>query len=257
MYRPIWIIAALALGGAVGAQPTQFRKAHQFVIECRAGQTVAVVATCVRASVGYADRLNGVLYGPDGTTLARSDADPGEALALAATPQADGFCLLRCDPGMNAFTLDCGDATWCVDLTDRERKLEVITHSEPLYFWVPEGLPEFTLHVGGEASTVTVVNPAGEVAARQDVPIYTEHDISIKNAAPGAWQVQFALTEDLSVAFPPEIPPLLFPRPITQEELDRFQKRPAMSRFDGRPLLTSWLLDRGPPRSRRRCKADG
>lgn len=221
---------------AAPSGPTHLRKQHTLVIEARAGKTVTVELTAIRASLGYPDPLVFRLYGPDGKSAAQGRLPPGETKILTLTPAVDGFYLCEGNPGMNAFRADIRGAAWVVDL-GRTRQLNVIGHARPLYFFVPPKKNLLTLRFSGEHAGLKLLRPDGTVAVVRDLPQY--RPVTVTTPVPagqgGWWCMELSLAEDQSITFPEGIPPLVAEAPLSRSLLRSLTTGSLLVDFDLHP----------------------
>ncbi|MEA3403071.1 MAG: hypothetical protein U9R79_17650 [Armatimonadota bacterium] len=241
------IVAGIALGIAaapcVADGPTQFRKRHQLFLEARAGHAMELTFTAISASLGYPDALAYRIYGPSGTSAAQGRLEPGESRTFTLVPEADGLYAIDANPGMNAFSVEVGGATWGVNLA-HTRQLNLIDNARPLYFHVPPDLEELTLTFSGEPGRVELFAPDGSSVTARDLPQYETVTLTAP-VAPGQsgwWRMELELAEDQGITIPPEIPPYVTEQPLEPSLLAALGEGMALVDFDMRPTPVGQLL---------------
>lgn len=239
------VLAATSLSVICVAQeePTHFRKQHVIVIEAEPGRAVSLELTAIRASLGYPDALAYRIYGPDGASASGGRLEPGGSERIELVAEVAGLYLLDANPGMNAFSLRVEGAPWAVDI-HRTRRLNVIDHARPMYFRVPDDPGTLTLGFSGEAASVRLFGPDGELAAARELEQYEQAELTVP-VPPGQggwWRLELDLSEDQGVVFPEGVPPVVAAEPLSDDMLRRITEEPALVDFDMRPTPARQLV---------------
>ncbi len=257
MWRPELIVGLTALvaltGGAQEVQRTQLRHGHTLVIPAQAGEQIEGRMVAIAASTGYPDPLGYRLLDPGAKHVLHGEIPVGQDEALKFRARTAGAYLLLLDPQRNACALE--GVKYALDLGE-ERLLQIIKTARPVYFRVPTGVKRFTLDCSGEAATVWVMGPTGDVVLEQQIPQYEQRKLRV-NVPAGAdgklWSLRTKLAEDLGVRFDPVLPTIVSEWPETLAQVEKLGERAGFVKFDA--TLTPEKLLKAPPPSGKRLRA--
>ncbi len=234
MLKNIFLGLLLLSISAAASEPTHFRKQHTIAFYAKKGEPVALKVRCLRASVGYADNAAYTLLGPFGKLLEKGIVLVDREKTIRFAARVSGTYSIHVDPGMNAFAIEPSVRQWAVDISDG-RRLNIIRHARPLFFYVPKGTTAFTLKMHGEPGKVAIYDGDGALVKEQTLPLYKPVEILLpvgKGKDAAAWRMELELAEDQGILFPPSIPPYIAERPITETDLEYFAGGPGIARFD-------------------------
>ena len=248
---PLVFVTVASVSAAQEAPMTRLRHGHRLLIYADGGQNSAVHLAAVSASSGYPDPLTFDVLSPDGESIAHGVLQPGNDETVTWDAQAAGVWTLIGDPARNAFAIDIDSRLWAIELP-RGTPLQVISTARRLHFLVPTGIESFDLTLTGEAATVTILRPDGEVAATVHVPQYETVETTVpapRDARGKPWALDLKLAEDLAITFDQAIPPYVSEVPLTAADVEKLEKSSRLADFDLRPTPSRDLTEASPAES--------
>lgn len=153
------------------------------------------------------------VLGPDNAVLAEEQVGVGETKEIVVTCPATGTYTIVAQSGNMCSTVTCDAPGFVIDGT---KGLQLMTAVQPLYFWVPTGVKEFTFTGSGQGQerfNVAIVAPDGKVLAHaENIGNKTELPVTVPAGQDGQiWMLDLkppteGVLEDVSLRLSDNVP---------------------------------------------------
>ncbi len=197
------------------------RRTGRFLLYAKEGDEVTFTVDYMQVGKYAGKPINVVITAPSGEELDRVSAAFMEQTDVTFTASETGVYRITADPGGNQLRITTSSHP--LDLTSDDGPIRLIHGGGDYYFWVPAGVTEFAVRVGGEgtgeAIRAMLINPAGDVVDEVDNNIQThQFEVALDQPSKGeAWTLR--LGKPTQIAWEDHyvdlrgVPPVVAPSP--------------------------------------------